>query len=106
VDRLKSDNFTLSQIGLPDEATDQDIWRRCQERQLCLITANRNKFGLGSLEATIQNENQPDSLPVFTIGDADLVAHDHTYSERIVERLLEFLIDIDNYRGAGRLYLP
>ncbi|HWG45363.1 MAG TPA: hypothetical protein VN688_21550 [Gemmataceae bacterium] len=34
------------------------------------------------------------------------INHSRAYAERVVERLLEYLIDIDNYRGTGRLYLP
>jgi hypothetical protein len=28
------------------------------------------------------------------------------YTHRVVERLMEYLIDVDNLRGTGRLYLP
>jgi hypothetical protein len=28
------------------------------------------------------------------------------YAERTVIRLLEILLEIDRYRGAGRLYIP
>lgn len=31
---------------------------------------------------------------------------DRTYAEAVVERLFEILMDIENYKGAGRLYLP
>jgi hypothetical protein len=27
-------------------------------------------------------------------------------SKRVVEKLLTYLLEIDTYRGAGRLYLP
>ena len=41
-----------------------------------MITGNRNDDGPDSLEATTRNENQPESLPVITIGDADRVLRD------------------------------
>jgi hypothetical protein len=58
------------------------------------------------LEATIRNENQPDSLPVITIGDTNGVLRDRLSAKRVAERLLEKLIAIDDFRGAGRLYVP
>jgi hypothetical protein len=43
---------------------------------------------------------------VLTLAGPDRVIHSRTYAERVVERLLECLIDMDNYRGTGRVYLP
>jgi hypothetical protein len=51
------------QVGLPHNASDAIIWRTCQREELVLITGNRNNDGPDSLEATIRNESQPDSLP-------------------------------------------
>jgi NHL repeat-containing protein len=34
------------------------------------------------------------------------VLRDRLYAEAVANRLLEFLFDIDSYRGSGRLYLP
>jgi hypothetical protein len=59
--------------GLPFEAPDQIMWRTCQREALILITGNRNNRGHESLEATIQNENQPDSLPVTTVANRNRV---------------------------------
>ena len=61
---------TFRTLGLSDTASDALIWRTCQREGLVLITGNRNDDGPDSLEATIRNENQPESLPVITIGDA------------------------------------
>jgi hypothetical protein len=71
-----------------------------------LITANRNKRGPDSLEAVIQHENQPDSLPVITIADSKRVLKDRQYAHTVAERLLEKLIAIDDFRGTGRIYVP
>jgi hypothetical protein len=57
------------------------------------------------LEATIRNENRPDSLPVITIADTDRVLQDRLYAEMVAERLLENLIALDDFRGAGRIYV-
>jgi hypothetical protein len=50
-------------------------------------------------------ENQPTSLPIITIGDPDRV-NESDYRERCVERLVEIVIDIQDYMGAGRLFIP
>ncbi len=71
-----------------------------------MITGNRNKRGPDSLEAVIQSQNQPDSLPVFTIADPDRVLQDRLYAEQVTERLLGYLMRIDDVRGTGRIYVP
>ena len=93
-------------LGLPFDAPDSIIWRTCQREQLVLITENRNKRGSDSLEATIQNENQPDRLPVITIANTDRVLRDRLYAETVAERLLDYLMRIDEVRGTGRIYVP
>lgn len=82
------------------------IWRTCQREGLVLITGNRNKRGPESLEAVIQGENQLDSLPVITISNADRVLQDRLYAEKVAESLLDYLLRIEEVRGAGRLYVP
>jgi hypothetical protein len=93
-------------LGLTLNASDAVIWRTCQREQLVLITGNRNKDGPDSLEAVIRDENQPDSLPVVTIADTERVLQDWAYAEQVAERLLDYLIRIDELRGSGRLYAP
>jgi hypothetical protein len=97
---------TFPTLGLSYDAPDALIWRTCQRKELVLITGNRNRRGPDSFEATIQAENQPDSLPVVTIANTDRVVRDRLYSEQVAERLLEKLIAIDDFRGAGRIYVP
>jgi hypothetical protein len=93
-------------LGLTPDATDRAVWRRCQQEQLLLLTANRNAEGPDSLEATLQDECRPDSLPVFTLADAGRFLRDRAYAEQAADKLLEDLFDIEHYRGVGRLYLP
>jgi hypothetical protein len=93
-------------LGLAYNALDSVIWRTCQREGLVLITGNRNKRGPDSLEAVIQNENQPASLPVITIADTERVLQDRQYAHTVSERLLEKLIAIDDFRGTGRIYVP
>jgi hypothetical protein len=97
---------TFSRVGLSLNASDREVWRACQQRRVVLLTANRNHDGPDSLEAVIRGENDPTSLPVFTLADANRVLTSRDYAERVVLKLLEYLLDLDTYRGAGRLYLP
>ena len=71
-----------------------------------ISTANRNDEGADSLEATIAQENTAQSLLVFTLSNDQRVLRDRLYAERVADRLLEVLFDMDSYRGAGRIYLP
>ena len=93
-------------LGLNYDASDALIWTTCQREELVLITGNRNKRGADSLEAVIQRENQADSLPVITIADSGRVLRDRLYAERVAERLLDYLMRVDEIRGAGRIYVP
>jgi len=98
--------LAFGDIGLVPEDPDALVWHRCQQEQVFLITNNRNKRGANSLEATIQTYNTPQSLPVFTIGDPDSMLAGHDYTDRVIDRLLRYLLELDNIRGTGRLYLP
>jgi hypothetical protein len=82
------------------------VWEACQRAHVVLLTANRNDAGPESLEATIQRHNTTENLPVFTLTNDQRVLRDRPYAEAVADRLLEFLFDIDNYRGTGRLYVP
>jgi hypothetical protein len=97
---------TFADLGLHPRSPDVDVWRSCQSAELVLITANRNEDGPDSLEATIRTHGTSQSLPVFTLADANRVLNERSYAERVSDRLLEFLFDIEGLRGAGRLYLP
>ena len=61
---------------------------------------------LADINVGKQKENQPDRLPVVTISDQDRVLQDRIYAEKVAVKLLEYLIRIDEVRGAGRLYVP
>ncbi len=93
-------------VGLQPAATDFEVWNVCQAEQLVLITDNRNLDSEDSLEATIRRNNTPRSLPVFTIADMNEFRTNASYAERVVEALYDYLLRIDEVRGAGRLYLP
>ncbi len=93
-------------IGLSGSSTDLEVWNVCQAEQLILITDNRNLDSEDSLEATIRRNTSPESLPVFTIADMNQFRMNSSYVERVVEVLYDYLLRIDDVRGAGRLYIP
>lgn len=93
-------------LALTPTSTDLEIWQTCQAEQLVFITNNRNADSVDSLEMTLRLHNTSLCLPVFTIGDFDRFRESRTYAARAIERLYEYLLDIDSVRGAGRLYLP
>lgn len=97
---------TFADLSLRTDASDADVWDVCQKEQVILITGNRNKKGPDSLQATIQIHNTSNSLPVFTIADPNRVLRSRTYLDEVVVSLLDYLLFIDNVRGAGRLWLP
>ena len=98
--------FHFDDVGLIATSADRDIWLMCQEHQLIFITNNRNADSPDSLETTIRQLNAPDQLPIFTIGDLDKLRLSRDYAQRVLNRLYEYLFDIDKVRGAGRLFLP
>ena len=93
-------------LELSPDSSDAVVWRTCQKEGLVLVTGNRNADGAESLEMVVRGENQPDSLPVITIADSNRVLHDRLYAERVAERILDYLMRIDELRGSGRLYAP
>ena len=93
-------------LGLPYNTSDRDLWQLCQQREIVLLTANRNDEGPDSLEATIRTLNAPSSLPVLTIADPELVLASRVYAERVAVQVLEYLLELDHFRGVGRLFVP
>jgi hypothetical protein len=97
--------MTFKDVGLPADSSDRVVWRFAQTKGMLLLTANRNAKGDDSLEKVMREENQPTSFPIITIADSDRV-NESDYRERCVERLVEIVIDIQDYMGAGRLFIP
>ncbi len=95
----------LRDFGLPENCSDHEIWRFAQRQSILLVTGNRNYEGETSLQATIVKENMPDSMPVITISHKESLVLD-SYRQRVAERLAAIIIYADDYRGAGRVFLP
>jgi predicted nuclease of predicted toxin-antitoxin system len=92
---------TFREAGLLMESSDRVVWRYAQEHQMLILTANRNM----KLEQVMREENAEDSFPVLTIGSLDRLS-EADYRERCVDRLIEIAVDIDQYKGVGRLFIP
>jgi hypothetical protein len=94
------------EAGLDPASPDDIVWRFCQTEGFYLLTSNRNEESEDSLEATLRREGTPTSLPVFTLPLPDRVYYSPAFLERVVEKLLDYVLYAENIRGAGRLYLP
>lgn len=97
--------LTFADVGLPLDSNDRDVWRFAQENGMVLITDNRSMHGQDSMEQTIRDENTITSLPVLTIGNVSRI-QERMYRERCIARLIEILLELDNYLGTGRIYIP
>jgi predicted nuclease of predicted toxin-antitoxin system len=96
---------TFREAGLSMDSSDRILWRYAQAHQMIILTANRNMKGEDSLEQVMREENSENSLPVVTIANLDRFS-ETDYRERCVERLMEIVLDIDQYKGSGRLFIP
>jgi hypothetical protein len=95
----------LHDLALPEDASDQDIWRFAQHHRLLLLTSNRNQENETSLQATIDRENTPEALPVLTLSQTNrLLISD--YRQQATHKLVEIILYLENYLGVGRIYLP
>jgi hypothetical protein len=93
-------------VGLHRRTPDNLVWKLCQEQGYFLLTANRNEDSDTSLGATIRRDGDPTSLPVLTLADSERILKSSANMEEVVERLLEYLLDRDDFIGTGRLFLP
>ncbi len=104
---LISIRFVLfEEVGLAVTSNDRAVWRYAQVNQMILITANRSMKGKDSLEQVMREENAPNSLPVLTIGNIDRLLIEPNYRERCVNRLVDIVVDIEDYQGARRIFIP
>ena len=95
----------FAEVGLSYDSSDRTVWRFAQENRMLLLTDNRNMIGPDSLEQTIRNENRGDSLPVITLSRANRMV-EQVYRERCAMRVLDIILELDNYLGTGRVFIP
>jgi hypothetical protein len=104
--QLQVEVVYFEELQIAEDACDRDVWLACQSRDVVLITGNRNADGPDSLEATIADLCTASSLPGLTIGQPQRVYGNREYAELVAVKLMELLLDLNTYRGTGRLYLP
>ncbi|HLC17051.1 MAG TPA: ACP S-malonyltransferase [Thermodesulfovibrionia bacterium] len=92
-------------VDLALDSVDRYVWRFAQANQMILLTDNRSSNEEESLEQTIRQENTSNSLPVLTIGNVSRVI-EKDYRIRCIERLVEIVMDLDNYMGTARIFIP
>lgn len=95
----------FEEVGLLENSSDYLVWQLAQANKMIILTANRNMKGDDSLEQVIREDNTTTALPVVTIGNKERL-DEQSYRERCASRLVEILLDIDNYMGVGRVYIP
>ena len=95
----------LRDLNVPNDASDQDIWHYVQREHLLLLTNNCNREDATSLQATLERENTPDSLPVLTVSDKDKLVLP-AYRQQAAHKLAAVIIDLENYLGVGRVFIP
>jgi hypothetical protein len=106
LDVLPIQFVNFAEVDLAIDSNDRVVWRLAQEKQMILLTANRSMKGKDSLEQVMREESTSNSLPVFTIANADRLLNDVDYRGRCVESLIEITLDIDSYRGVRRIFIP
>jgi len=95
----------FEKTGLPLDSSDRTVWRFAQAKGMLLLTNNRNMRGEDSLEQTLRDENTATSWPVLTIGNVERL-RERVYRQRCATRLVEIGLDLENFLGTGRLYIP
>ena len=95
----------FEKVGLPFDSNDRAVWRFAQAGGMLLLTNNRNMKGEDSLEQTLREENTATSLPVLTVGNVERL-RESIYRDRCATRLVEIGLDLENYLGTGRIFIP
>jgi predicted nuclease of predicted toxin-antitoxin system len=104
---LISIRFVLfEEVGLEVNSDDRIVWQCAQANEMILLTANRSMKGKDSLEQVMREENTAISLPVITIGNIDRLLAEPGYRDRCVNRLVDIIVDLEDYRGARRIFIP
>jgi hypothetical protein len=98
--------LTFKEMSLSIDSSDRVVWQIAQNNQMILLTANRSMKGEDSLEQVLREENNLNSFPVITIGNPERFLEDRIYRNRCVDRILEIVLDIENFMGIGRVFIP
>ncbi len=58
------------------------------------------------MDRVMREENTPTSLPVITIGNIYRLLAEPGYRDRCANRLVDIIVDIEEYRGVRRIFVP
>lgn len=105
IELLQLEFIYFDDVGLEFETSDRVIWEFVQTEKMILLTGNRNRSGVDSLQHMIEEENFPEALPIVTVSRQDGLLQT-SYRKRCAARLIEIVVDLEIYRGAGRLFIP
>ena len=97
---------TFKEINLVIDSSDRVVWRIAQENSDDFAHSQPKLKGEDSLEQVLREENTADAFPVITIGDANRLLSDRVYRNRCVDHILAISLDIENWMGTGRLFVP
>jgi hypothetical protein len=62
--------------------------------------------GENSLEQVIREDNNMKSLPVVTLGNLDRFSKEANYRSRCADSIIEIVLNIEDYMGVGRIFIP
>jgi hypothetical protein len=95
-------------LGIAPGTDDRSLWEFCQRDGWVLFTANRNRQGLNSLEAALDDLWRPGLLPVITIASKSRFELDRPYAELVAAEVAELLFGIHdgNYCDQPRIFVP
>ncbi|CAN2041737.1 ACP S-malonyltransferase [Candidatus Magnetomoraceae bacterium gMMP-15] len=105
LDLLNLPLVTFAQVELPYNTNDREVWRFAQKNSMILLTGNRRMRGANSLEKTIRDESNITSLPVLTVSNVKRMI-EKDYRDACAVRLIEIVLDLDNYLGTKRIFIP
>jgi hypothetical protein len=99
--------LSFETAGLLITSTDEEVWQFCQENGYYLLTGNRGtKAKDASLHVVLNRSANEKSLPVITIGNLNRVIKDKTYCNTCAEAIAEIILNVEQYIGTPRLYIP
>ena len=99
---------TFSDLAIPRDLNDRELWLRCQQDGWVLFTENRNDDGPDSLESALSDSWWEGDLPVLTLSNKSRFEHSREYAERVAGDVAELLVGIaeGQYRDQPRIYVP
>ena len=99
---------TFAELLIPPDVDDRTLWNRCQQFGWVLLTENRNRDSIDSLEATLADSWHLGHLPVLTLANRDEFVRRREYAEAVAADIAEILFGVAHgeYCDQGRIFVP